>query len=57
MSGQITPGQIQNLLTVRAVVLRLVGLAAWRTWFADAVDNGLTPEERDLRQLQRRVRR
>jgi len=64
MSNQITPEQINDLLTLSAmvltlVVLRLTGLAVWRKWFANATttDDGLTQEERDERQVTRRRRR
>jgi hypothetical protein len=40
------------------VVLRLIGLAIWRKWFANATtDDELTQEERDLRLVTRRARR
>jgi hypothetical protein len=47
MSSQITPEQVQNLLTLNAdilavVVLRLIGLAVWRKWFADVPEDGLS---------------
>ena len=53
---------MQNLLTLNAfilmaIVLRLIGLAAWRKWFADTADDGLTQEERDLRMVHRKGRR
>jgi len=63
MTGQITPQQIENLVTLNAfilelVVLRLIGLAIWHKWFADATtDDELTQEERDLRLVTRRARR
>jgi hypothetical protein len=63
MTGQITPQQIENLLTLNAfilelVALRLIGLAIWRKWFANATtDDELTQEERDLRLVTRRARR
>ncbi|SBW24522.1 hypothetical protein FDG2_4193 [Candidatus Protofrankia californiensis] len=63
MNSQITPEQVQNLLTLGsvillAVVLRLIGLAVWRKWFADdTADDGLTQEERDLRMVYRKGRR
>jgi len=62
VNGQITPEQMQNLLTLNAfilmaIVLRLIGLAAWRKWFADTADDGLTQEERDLRMVHRKGRR
>lgn len=63
MTGQITPQQIENLLTLNAVILqlvalRLIGIAVWRKWFADTdTDDDLTQEERDLRLVTRRARR
>lgn len=63
MSGQITPEQAQNLLTLAAAILlvvamRLAGLAMWRKWFADDnADNGLTQEEKDDQRVQRRRHR
>ena len=63
MNGQITPGQVQNLLALSAfilvlVVMRLVGLAVWHKWFENgASDDHLTQEERDDRLMQRRRHR
>jgi hypothetical protein len=62
MNDVITPEQAEILLMLgglilAAVVMRLVGLAAWRKWFADAPDdNNLTQEERDDRRVARRRR-
>lgn len=61
MSSQITPEQVELLLTLAAVILvavvmRLVGLAILRKWFTDAPDDNLTQEERDERLVARRRR-
>lgn len=63
MSGQITPEQIDNLITLSVVImqlvgLRLIGLAVWRKWFADSTsEDDLTQEERDERLITRRARK
>ncbi|WP_131770305.1 hypothetical protein [Candidatus Protofrankia californiensis] len=62
MNDVITPEQAEILLMLSgliltAVVMRLVGLAAWRKWFADAPDDdNLTQEERDDRRVTHRRR-
>lgn len=61
MNGQITPEQAETLLMLSslvllAVVMRLVGLAAWRKWFRDVAPDNLTQEERDDRRVTHRRR-
>lgn len=61
MNSQITPEQAELLLMfgsliLMAVVMRLVGLAAWRKWFGDAQPDDLTQEERDDRRVTHRRR-
>ncbi|MYZ33932.1 MULTISPECIES: hypothetical protein [unclassified Streptomyces] len=62
MSGQMTPEQVSNLVTIGALILlvvalRITGRWAWNKWLSDVPDDGLTQEERDLRLVQRRGQR